>query len=74
MLSVMDSVQLLKINLMAKSKSKTFPKGTDIADIGDFVCEQIPTSIVEGRAFSYDAINEKYLITITKLPEKGKKE
>ena len=64
---------------MAKSKSKTFPKGTDygelIAWIGDHVGEAT-REIIGGWPDDYDVVYEtdaKYLITITKLPEKGEK-
>lgn len=57
---------------MTKSKSKTFPKGTDIYEIGDFIYEEIPTSLVKGNASAYNAIKSKVLITITKYPDKEK--
>jgi hypothetical protein len=53
-----------------KSKSKTFPKGTDISEIGDFITEQVNTDLIDGRHYAFDAIKEKVLITIVKYPEK----
>lgn len=55
---------------MAKSKSKTFPKGTHYGDIKSWVDSQIRTE--DEKDFDLPCTTtEKYLITITKLPEKG---
>lgn len=66
---------------MAKSKSKTFPKGTDMSEVVDWFYEQVETNdeevIYPGAEPSMDIevrTDSKYLITITKLPEKGEKE
>lgn len=55
-----------------KSKSKTFPKGTDSFVLGDWFEGQI--KLKEGISRSGEVTNATYLITITKLPEKGEKE
>lgn len=56
---------------MAKSKSKTFPKGTDSFDIGDWVEKQIRlVPVNHSTSQSGEVTDSKYLITITKLPEK----
>lgn len=58
---------------MAKSKSKTFPKGADPMRLTNWVLEQISTAkqyTADDDSF-INGTDSKYLITITKLPEKG---
>lgn len=62
------------MNTKPQSKSKTFPKGTDISEIADFITDQVHTRIIDGKQFAYDAIKEKVLITIVTIPEKEVKE
>lgn len=65
---------------MAKSKSKTFPKGTDMGEVADWFYEQVNTTDEEvvypgaEPSMTFETRTDaKYLITITKLPEKGEK-
>lgn len=54
-----------------ESKSKTFPKGTDISEIGDFITEEVDTYLVDGRHYAFDAIEEEVIVTVVKYnPEK----
>lgn len=54
-----------------KSKSKTFPKGTEFAEMKHWIFEQAGIkSVPLGGTLKTDS---KVLITITKLPEEGKK-
>lgn len=58
--------------MKSKSKSKTFPKGTDISRIARFIKDQVSTSLVDAtkeRDYAFDAIREKVLVTIVKYPE-----
>lgn len=71
-----DFVQLLKMNLMAKSKSKTFPKGTEAHEISEWVDDNIAVGMyrenynVFGEPVYSERTTSKYLIQITKLPDK----
>lgn len=58
---------------MAKSKSKTFPKHTDYRDILKWIDQQVECSNEKNAPFLAEMelpIAYKYLITITKYPEK----
>lgn len=55
---------------MSKSKSKTFPKGTDMGEVVDWLYEQVKTT--DHEVIYPSETDSKYLITITKLPEKEK--
>ena len=55
---------------MSKSKSKTFPKGTNRDKAIEWVEDMIDTVLFDGRDFAYDKTTAKYLITITKYEEK----
>ena len=55
---------------MSKSKSKTFPKGTDFTEVADFISEQVDCIVMPAEDHSYSGVTAKYLITITKYPEK----
>lgn len=56
---------------MAKSKSKTFPKGTDSFNIGDWIEGLIGIVPVNHSVSRSGKITDsKYLITITKYPDR----
>lgn len=58
---------------MSKSKSKTFPKGTDFQEVADFITKEIDTTPFDlGNLDNEDdcQTTAKYIITITKLPER----
>lgn len=56
---------------MSKSKSKTFPKGTDFQEIADFISKQVDTTPLDLGNLDNEMdcqTTSKYLITITKYP------
>lgn len=58
---------------MSKSKSKTFKKGTDMNDVSKWISGHVrcnPRHSLAGLDIETDS---KYLITITKYPEKEEK-
>lgn len=58
---------------MTKSKSKTFPKNTDYSDVLNWIDQQVECSNEKNAPFLAEMelpITYKYLITITKLPER----
>lgn len=59
---------------MTKSKSKTFPKGTDFVDVLNWIDEQVECDIKavafggsEPSSDYIDSTKEKYIITVTKV-------
>lgn len=57
-----------------QSKSKTFPKGTTIAEIHDWMVFQFDTHEQGVNGKYHSAIASKYLITVVKYnPEKEEK-
>lgn len=60
---------------MSKSKSKTFPKGTNFQEVADFITKEIDTTTFNLGTLDIEddcTTQSKYLITITKIEEKKK--